>query len=143
MRKRFAVPLAAIALATASCGRSNGLYPVSGRVTYNGQPAFGAAVILQRRGAVPLEEHLHMAVVQRDGSFTVDSGSLGKGAPPGEYVVLVRWKYDPDLPAARSPAEASSRPDRLKGRYSDARHPLLQAVVRPEANILPPIELTE
>jgi hypothetical protein len=41
-------------------------------------------------------------------------------------------KPSPSLPA-----------DRLKGRYFDPDHPRLKAEVQPEANTLPPFELTD
>lgn len=134
---------AAVALACTGCGNPHGIYPVSGSVTYKNAPAAGALVRFQRQGVDPLKEQTVMGVVQQDGSFTLDCGALGKGAPPGEYIVVVQWKYDPNLPAPRSPAEASTRPDRLNGRYSDPRKPLLRATIKPEVNSLAPFELTD
>jgi hypothetical protein len=133
----------AAALACLGCGSGNGIYPVSGTVTFKGAPAAGAYVKFLRQGSDPAREQTIMGVVQTDGSFSVDYGSLGKGAPPGDYAVLIEWKYDPSLPPARSVKEAGSRPDRLKGRYGDAKRPLLHAAVRPQNNALPPFELQE
>jgi hypothetical protein len=130
-------------LACAGCAKSPGIYPVAGSVTYKGQPAEGAFVVFQRQGADPATEQTIMGVVQPNGTFTLDYGSLGKGAPPGEYIVLVRWKYDSSLPSARSVREVAARPDRLKGRYDDSKHPLLHAVVRAETNVLPMFELED
>jgi hypothetical protein len=133
----------AAALACLGCAKGNGIYSVSGTVTYKGAPAAGAYVKFFRQGADPAREQTIMGVVQADGSFSLDCGSLGKGAPPGDYTVLIEWKYDPSLPPARSPTEAGARPDRLKGRYADAKWPLLHAEVRPQNNTLPPFELQE
>jgi hypothetical protein len=130
----------------ASCGQHIGLYPVSGRVTYNGAPAFGAVVFLTRSLAQiedknnPLNRQMLMGVVQQDGSFTIDCGVLGKGAPPGEYDLLVKWVYDHRL--GRAPPGVA-RKDRLNGRFADPGHPRLRAVVKAESNQLPPIELAE
>jgi hypothetical protein len=143
MKQYSSMTAAAVALACSACGNPHGIYPVSGRVMYKGDPAAGAFVFLVRQGAVPIREQTMMGVVQGDGSFTVDCGALGKGAPPGEYDVLVEWKYDAALPRARSPTEAAARPDRLRGRYADRKHPLLHTVVRPESNVLSPFELTD
>jgi hypothetical protein len=137
------VAAAAVALACSACGNPHGIYPVSGKVTYKGGPAAGAFVFLVRQGADSVRDQTMMGVVQGDGSFTVDCGDFGKGAPPGEYDVLVQWRYDPSLPAARSPTEAAARGDRLKGRYADRKRPLLHTVVRPESNVLSPFELTD
>jgi hypothetical protein len=135
--------VAVLSLACAACGNPHGIYPVSGSVTYKDAPAAGASVLFQRQGADALGQQTIMGIVQPDGSFTVDCGALGKGAPPGEYVVLVEWKHDSGLPAPRSPAELSTRPDRLKGRYADPRKPLLHATVKAGSNTLPPFELTD
>jgi len=110
-------------------GKSNALYPVSGTVTHSGKPAAGAIVEFWRKGANPLSEPTIMGLVAEDGSFTVSCGQLGKGAPPGEYGVLVKWP------------QPSNRRDSRKERYADPKHPLLAAVVKAETNNLPPFEL--
>jgi hypothetical protein len=141
---RFAV--IGLAFLCASCGKRTALYPVSGRVTYNGAPAFGAVVFLTRSLAdledknSPLNRQMLMGVVQQDGSFTIDCGVLGKGAPPGEYSVLIKWVYDHRLGKA---PPGVARKDRLNGRFADPGHPRLRAVVKAETNELAPIELAE
>ena len=80
MKKRLLGATAVVALTCTSCG--NGLYPVSGKVTYKGESADGATVFLQHRGGDPMNEPMIMGIVQEDGSFTLVCGSLGKGAPP-------------------------------------------------------------
>jgi hypothetical protein len=142
MRKTILSTSVAI-LFSSGCSKPHGIYPVSGRVTYKGEPAAGALVFFHRQDADPAREQTMMAVVGNDGSFSLDCGALGKGAPPGQYIVLLRWKSDPSRPSPRSPTEAATLPDRLGGRYADPRHPLLHAVVRAETNILPPFELSE
>jgi len=137
--RRLAYPLAALTLASASCQRTDGLYPVSGRVTYRGVPAAGAAVFFNRRGGDPMAEHMVMGVVRDDGTFELVCGALGKGAPPGEYDVLIDWR-----PAAGQGGGRPRRgPDRLKGRFADPKHPRLRASVGREATAIPPIELAE
>ena len=130
---------AAAALSCASCGNKNGLYPVSGKVTYNGSPAAGAAVFFHRHGADPMNDHMVMGIVQEDGGFELVCGSLGKGALPGEYDVLIEW--------TRVTGQGKGRPqhglDKLKGRYADPKHPRLSAVVKAEVNELPAFELTD
>jgi hypothetical protein len=137
VRKVFFYLTAALALTSVSCGNSV-LSPVSGKVTYRGAPATGATVFFQRQGVDPLNEHLIMGLVQEDGSFELVCGSLGKGAPPGEYDVVIEWKPVIDQRQGRP----RHGPDRLKGRYADPKHPLLHAVVKAEATTLPPFELT-
>jgi len=139
MKPHLLAAMAAVALACTSCRNSNGLYPVSGRVTYNGDPAVGATVFLYRRGADRVNEHMIMGIVQEDGSFTLVCGALGAGAPPGEYDVLIQWRQG--SPRSRGPAEKA--PDRLQGRYADPARPLFSAVVKAATNHLPPFELMD
>jgi len=126
------------ALLLASCGNSNGLYPVRGKVLCNGEPAVGATVTFVRKGADPLHEPTPQGVVGEDGAFTL-AGPAGKGAAPGEYAVLVEWKEGAGAKRGRAPA--LSAPDRLKKRYLDPNRPLLSATVESKSNDLPPFDL--
>src|SRR5437660_990681 len=92
MSRSTTLAVAAAVLACAGCGNDAGLYPVSGKVLYKGQPAAGATVYFRHKGAAdPLREQTPQGVVTEDGSFTL-AGPAGPGALPGEYVVLVEWK---------------------------------------------------
>ncbi len=136
MKKQW-LYLAAVALACSSCGKV--VYPVSGKATYKGVPAAGATVFLYRQDADPMNEPTIMGIVQGDGSFTLVTGSLGKGVPPGEYDVLIEWKAVSNQPRGR----LQKMPDRLKGRYSKRNRPLLHVTVKPETNQLAPFELSD
>ncbi len=140
MRSRllFAVVMAACLVVSAGCG-SNGLYPVSGKVLHDGEPAVGATVTFVRKGVTdPLKEPTPQGVVGEDGTFTL-SGPGGDGAPPGEYVVLVEWKEGAGSKRGRAPA--LSAPDRLKKKYLDPNKPQLTATVEAKSNTLPPFEV--
>jgi hypothetical protein len=133
----FVVGLCAVLCA--SCGRSNGLYPVRGRVLYEGQPAVGATVTFLRKGvADPLKESPPQGVVGEDGTFTL-TGPAGEGALPGEYVVLLEWKEGAGKRRGRAPA--LNAPDRLKKRYLDPNKPRLTATVEAKSNQLPPFDV--
>jgi hypothetical protein len=131
--------LALMAIACASCGKSNHLYPVFGTVTYKGSPAAGAAVFFHRQGGDPMNEHAIMGIVKGDGSFTLVCGSLGNGAPAGEYDVLIAWQQAQN----HGKGLAHRGRDRLKGRYADPKRPRLHAVVQAASNHLFPFELTD
>lgn len=131
--------LAVLALTSVCCASNKEIYPVSGKVFYKGVPATGAAVFLQRRGGDSMNEHLMMGIVQEDGSFEIVCGALGKGAPPGDYNVLIEWKSV----AGQGKGRSQHGPDRLNGRYADPQKPLLHATVKAENNDLPALELTE
>jgi len=129
---------AALVLACASCNMNN-TYPVSGKVTYHGSPASGAAVYFVRQGGDASNDPAIMGIVQEDGSFELVCGPSGKGAPPGDYDVLIGWKRV----RRPGPGRPQHVPDRLNGRYADPTHPLLHATVEAKANYLPPFELTD
>ncbi len=137
MKRGSLFMLCGLALACTSCG-DNGLYPVCGRVMCNGAPATGAFVYLVRRDADPLEQQSVMGVVQADGSFTLVCDAKGKGAPPGEYHVLIKWPNR----SGRGKGMAHKISDRLKGRYADPKHPPWSITIKAQANELPPFDLT-
>jgi hypothetical protein len=156
----------AVAMSTAGlagCGNPAGLFPVSGKVTYRGEPAAGAVVYFHRQGPTAASPHpTPSAIAEYDGSFYLTCDGLGDGCPPGEYAVLIEWKGKPD-PAAAQPKPdrakgkgktktkeftvnkqmARQGVDRLKGRYFDIAKPLLHAEVAPRTNTLPPFELED
>jgi hypothetical protein len=140
MRKfLFVSLLVAFMFASIGCGNSVGIYPVSGKVLYRGEPAVGATVTFVRMGVTDrLQEQTPQGVVRDDGTFSLAT-PLGAGAPPGEYAVLVEWKVGAGKIKGRSPA--LNAPDRLNRRYLDPAWPLLTATVEAKTNSLPPFEL--
>ncbi len=138
MRKVVLCLMAALVLACASCGNKNNIYPVSGKVMYQGSPASGATVFFRRKGGDTINDHTIMGIVQEDGSFELVCGSLGKGARCGEYDVLIEWKQV----SGQRKGRPQHGPDKLKGRYADPKRPLLHATVEAKTNDLLPFELT-
>jgi hypothetical protein len=137
MNRRHLCVVGLLAMACTSCG--NGLYPVSGKVLFKGQPAAGAAVFFSRQGGDPMKEPLIMGIVQDDGTFSLVSGAQGQGALPGEYDVLIEWKRH----RHRARGVPQQSPDRLKGRYADPKRPALHATIKAQTNQLAPFELTD
>jgi hypothetical protein len=133
--------LVAGTFACVGCGNSSGVYPVTGKVVYHGDPAVGATVTFVRKGAADRTQELTpQGVVAEDGTFSLAT-PLGAGAPPGEYAVLVEWKVGAGKAKGRSPG--LDAPDRFKRRYLDPERPLLTATVEAKTNTLPPFELSE
>jgi hypothetical protein len=133
------LPFAVVACAftCSSCGNSSGLYPVTGTVLCNGEPAVGATITFIKKDAIgDMSQTSQGGVVGEDGTFTLASPK-GEGAAPGEYIVLVEWKEG----AGKGHNAALGAPDRLKKRYLNAAKPLLTASVDAKANNLPPFEL--
>lgn len=78
----FCTMIATLALACSSCGQSPKLYVVNGKVTVNGIPAAGAAVIFQRQGVDLMNEQTVMGVVREDGAFSLVCGPYGEALRP-------------------------------------------------------------
>jgi hypothetical protein len=126
-------------LASAGCGSRNGIYPVSGKVLYQGEPAVGAFVYFHRKGdGDRLREHIPQGIVGEDGSFTLASPA-GQGALPGDYAVLIEWKEGAGTLRGRGPGLDAR--DRFHGRYMNVQKPQLMAEVKAERNRLEPFEL--
>ena len=95
MTRRWLLILAAISspLTQAGCGNPPGLYPVSGTVLHNGEPAAGAVVYFHREGtSATASPAIPFGIVQDDGRFNLTCDNQGNGCPPGKYAVLVEWR---------------------------------------------------
>jgi hypothetical protein len=150
-------------IGVAGCGRPAGLYPVSGKVLYKGEPAAGAVVYFHREGPSPVPTStIPFGIADADGSFNLTCDGVGDGCPPGKYAVLVEWKGAPEslVPEPKPvpvKGKAKARPkaftvnrqmarqgvDRLKGRYFDISKPLIHADVLAQSNSLAPFELVD
>jgi hypothetical protein len=167
IRTRLSViVLPALAIVLSSCGGTGeGLTPVNGKLVCDGQPAAGAILFFHRQAGESAPSPnagtvIPSATVGSDGSFSVESAALGRGAVPGKYHVLVQWPESENQPAATGgkakPARVGGKSvvvakhdrldpvpnDRLKGKYSDAANPRLTAVVKPAATDLGTLEIT-
>jgi hypothetical protein len=139
MRHSLFVVLALAGGILAGCGGSKGVYPVSGKVLYQGKPATGAMVYFHRKGdGDRLHEHIPQGIVAEDGSFSLASPA-GSGALPGEYAVLIEWKEGAGTLRGRGPGLDSR--DRFHGRYMNVQSPQFSAEVKAQKNRLEPFEL--
>jgi hypothetical protein len=156
-RKVFVLLIAASgALGVAGCGHPAGLFPVSGKVLYKGEPAAGAVVYFHREGTP--NSTIPFGIVEEDGSFYLSSDGQGDGCPPGTYAVLVEWRSKSGAPVeppkpSRVKGKFKAVPvnsrstrntvDRFKGRYFNISKPLIHADVLPQSNSLTPFELVD
>jgi hypothetical protein len=115
------------------------VYPVSGTVLVNDQPAAGAIVFFHPaadpanpRGLRPI------ATTGDDGTFRLTSYLRNDGAPIGEYVVTVTW---PAPRAAGPEDEGTPSGDRLKGAYATPAVSKLRATIVAGKNQLEPFRL--
>ena len=101
--------------------------PAFGRVTVANQPQGGIVLQLVPQMDNPIHDTRLRpgAVSKNDGTFELTTYSLGDGAPPGKYHMILFWPPSEE-PGAFSPERTSSStdykgpPDRLEGKYFDA-----------------------
>jgi hypothetical protein len=127
--------LAGLLLLGASCSGRKSVYPVTGKVLFEGRPAAGAVVQFhpldksEKTPVAPLGE------VGADGTFRLTTYAQGDGAPAGRYAVTVSWGV---------PSKGGDGMDRLlvPARYLSPDTSKLTAEVPTEAVELPPFKLT-
>ena len=115
------------------------VYPVKGKVMYNGAPAAGATVTLiglteevrAKKAPIPTGQ------VQADGTFQLTSYEPNDGAPPGEYRVTITWFEE--MPPGGDP-ESFDPKDQMEGKY-DAENSELKLRVPEEAVEIPTFDL--
>lgn len=105
-------------------------YPVTGTVTYKGQPADGATVIL-----VPISAEAKGATGTTDaeGKFTMTTFVNGDGARPGDYAVKV-FKYEFQDPG---PTEAEMETNTTLEEEEEMYDPDAESEAPPAKNLLP------
>lgn len=86
-------------IAAAGCGESRvPVFPVTGRVTVDGQPPVGAQIVLHPLDKSTPRDVTPSGSVKEDGSFAISAYEHGDGAPAGEYVATIQWfKIVPEL----------------------------------------------
>ncbi len=141
MPRSVILPLCIAGLIVGGCADSSRMkvYPVAGKVLYQGQPAVGAEIAifgLDEELKTP-EAPFPKAVVSADGSFSLSSYALGDGAPAGNYAITIVWKKS----TAADPEIRESARDTLRGRYASPETSGLAAEVQPRNNELPVFEL--
>jgi hypothetical protein len=90
----LALTLLAVSLACSSCYGATGqpVFPVHGKVLFQGKPASGALVVLHSVAPSTPQQERPRAVVEEDGSFSVTTFAPKDGAPVGNYAVSITWK---------------------------------------------------
>ncbi|MSR31420.1 MAG: hypothetical protein EXR99_07940 [Gemmataceae bacterium] len=117
------------------CGGGVGLYPVKGKVTFQGQPAEGATVVFHRIGQDNGKEEKPRGTVNAQGEFMLATHPHGDGAPSGEYKVLVVW-FPPNARSISNPM------NKLPDRYALFESTPITAKVKEENNTLEAFNLS-
>ena len=88
----FAFFASAAVLIAGGCGETRvSVYPVTGKVTFQGKPPVGARVVLHAANPFDLDDVAPSGTVQSDGSFAITAYDLGDGAPQGNYTATLQW----------------------------------------------------
>jgi hypothetical protein len=115
------------------CDRGPQLYPVTGKVSFQGAPPEGATVVF-----VPTSgENAKNAsgAVQADGSYSLETYPHGPGAFPGDYLIAVTW-----FPS--NAREQENPINKLPAKYADSTVSGLKATVQEGPTEIPVLELT-
>jgi hypothetical protein len=137
--KVFSLALAgALALGMTSCRRSDHepVYPVTGKVLYNGKPAEGAQITLVPLDGKNAKTPRPGAQVKRDGSFRLSTFASYDGAPPGRYAVTIVYRS-----AEKKENDENMGPDLLRGRYTEPKSTPLAVDVKEGTNELEPFQV--
>ena len=88
----FAFVALAALLTASGCGETRvPVYPVTGKVTFQGKPPVGARVVLHAANPSDIDDVAPSGAVQSDGSFVITAYEPGDGAPEGEYTATLQW----------------------------------------------------
>jgi hypothetical protein len=122
------------------------VYPASGKVIIQGQPASGVLVVLHpAEGSLAAQKGVQPSgTTKEDGTFQLSSYEQDDGAPPGEYTATVQWFQQSAAPANGGPAlPAGFAPptDRLQGKFKDPRNSPWKITISEGENDLKPIEI--
>lgn len=119
----------ALALAEGGCHRGPEIVPVSGKVTYNGQPLkFGSVTFQPQKGQPARGE------IQSDGTFTLSTFKPGDGAVVGPHKVRVACYESQRAPAKTGGGEQSLGKLLIPVKYTFFDQSGLTADVKPSDN---------
>ena len=130
--------LASLAIVT-GCSSKVPVYPVHGRVNFEGKPMKGGGSI----SFIPLEKQPGKAAggeIAPDGTYKMTTHSPGDGSMVGEFRVVISQVTDrepevtPDGQAAGKPIQVVAPADRIPPIYSDPNNSPLRAKVEARDN---------
>jgi len=141
--KTLAVWLLTIGFLLCGCQKDDGRlksYPVHGKVTVDGAPAARIYVFLNPDKQPETHGIYPNAITDEKGEYWVSTYDSEDGAPLGGYTVTAKW------PKGEGLMVNSESPDRLKGRYADAKSSQYRVTVkeatRSQPNEVPTLVLT-
>jgi hypothetical protein len=135
--------LAPVFLSVSCSNGGSSLYPASGKVNYQGQPAAGAQVTFHPKDAKnELTAVRPSGVAKDDGTYTLTTGP-DQGAPAGDYVVTVTLFQEVNAKKGKAMSTDMNTPteDKLKGAYADRTKSQITRQIKSGTNQLEPIDL--
>jgi hypothetical protein len=138
MRWRWRSSMASLAMLLAAVGCNSEVrvpvFPVTGKVTYQGQVPVGAQIILHPVNYTGPDSVTPVGTVLDDGSFKVTAYDPGDGAPQGDYVATIQWfKITKD---AGGPG-----PNVIPAKYTNPKTSPIKVSVNGGATEVPPIKI--
>lgn len=140
MKSWLVLPLLAVPALIGCSGGDVKVYPVKGRVTYNGKPLVGGGAI----SLIPLTEQrgkTAAGLIKPDGTYVLGTYGEADGSMTGEFRVVIfqetakEGTAAPDGSAPTATAATSVPPaDRIPLVYADGQQSPLTAKVGPQAN---------
>jgi hypothetical protein len=134
MRIVLAGTLVFAAFGLIGCGGSgDGLVPVTGTVTVDGQPGDGAAVAFVPKDGTP--GNGGTALADASGKYEITTPQGKKGLAPGAYKVTVSYRRNPDgsAPDPNTPPIEAKAVEWLPPKFSDRDKTELSATVAADA----------
>jgi hypothetical protein len=127
--------LAGVLLLGASCSGRKSVYPVTGKVLFEGRPTAGAVVQFHPLDRADDNPVVPLGEVGADGTFRLTTYSHEDGAPAGRYTVTVSWGV---------PSKGGDGFERIlvPASYLSPATSKLTAEVPAQATELPPFQLT-
>ena len=128
-------------MAIPACGGNSGappvvkVYGVKGSVLLaDGRPLPGGRIYFVPEGGAMTSE----GRIGPDGSYSLETGASGEGAPEGTFKVRVE-PSDPSVFASAGAGRGKKLP--FPARYLDEDSSLIKVTIKPESNTLEPIRL--
>lgn len=132
-----------LSLISAGCG-DDGLgkrYPVSGLITYKGEPVANGTISFYPAGG-PTEEQRGATGVIENGKYALSTQGNDDGAFPGDYLVAIIARA-PDLSQAKRNAEQSGgmmRQSDVGAAYAKAKSPIPTKYESPDSGLRAKVE---
>lgn len=128
--------LALLVLGCGSASERQPVFPVAGRLTFQGQPMAGAMLTFHPLGDTGPRALRAQATADGEGKYRMTTYTTGDGVPPGEYAVTLYWPGKRTAKPRPGEEEDDMPPDRLQRAYTTPATTKLRATVREQVNAL-------